>query len=480
MQEVLTGLQQAYAAMKQSYEEKTGRSLERIAAIGISAMMHGYLPLDADMQPLTEFRTWQNTTTGEAAQALSTLFGCNIPLRWSIAHLEQARRNAEPHLKKLHKITTLAGYIHGLLTGNWVLGIGDASGMFPIDSATCSYDAALLLKYEKLLEPDPQPWQLQEVLPEILLAGEDAGALTEAGARLLDPTGMLQAGIPFAPPEGDAGTGMTATNAVAVGTGNISVGTSVFAMFVLDRKLQKVSPLIDMVTTPEGKPVAMVHCNNGTADLNRWLRMLQQTLALFGQQVSDDDLYGRLFALSETAQPDCGGLLAYNLLVGEPILEVLHGAALTLRPENRDLQLPEFIRAQIFGCFCALRRGVDPLFAENILCTRITAHGGIFKTPLVAQRALAAAINRPVTTLQTAGEGGAYGMALLCAFLAFREAGQTLDEYLQTRVFSGQPSVCLEPVQREVEGFAQYYAQYETYLPCLHLASAAEGNEEDQ
>ena len=446
--EVWAGLKEALKAV----EDRGG-----IAAAGVSAMMHGYLAFDENWELLTPFRTWQNTITGQAAEELTALFGFNIPQRWSIAHLYQAVLNGEEHLPRIAHITTLAGYVHHALTGENVLGVGDASGMFPIDSETLDYDAAMLAKFDALgVLPKP----LKEYLPAVLPAGAAAGTLSEAGAALLD--GLLPPGIPFAPPEGDAGTGMTATNAVAARTGNVSAGTSIFSMVVLEKPLAKVYPEIDLVTTPTGKPVAMVHCNNCTNDSNAWFGILRETAELFGASPDTGTLFTKLYQKSLEGEADCGGVLTYNYLAGEGVTHLDEGRPLVLRRPDSRFTLANFLRSQLYATMATLKIGMDILAREDVRIDRLMGHGGLFKTPVVGQRYLAAACRAPVTCMETAGEGGPYGMALLAAFL-LHGAG-TLEDFLEREVFAGAKAVTVEPDREDAAGFASYLEAYQKGL----------------
>ncbi len=448
-------LAEVWAGLKEAL--KTVEDRGGIAAAGVSAMMHGYLAFDENWELLTPFRTWQNTITGQAAEELTALFGFNIPQRWSIAHLYQAVLNGEEHLPRIAHITTLAGYVHHALTGENVLGVGDASGMFPIDSETLDYDAAMLAKFDALgVLPKP----LKEYLPAVLPAGAAAGTLSEAGAALLD--GLLPPGIPFAPPEGDAGTGMTATNAVAARTGNVSAGTSIFSMVVLEKPLAKVYPEIDLVTTPTGKPVAMVHCNNCTNDSNAWFGILRETAELFGASPDTGTLFTKLYQKSLEGEADCGGVLTYNYLAGEGVTHLDEGRPLVLRRPDSRFTLANFLRSQLYATMATLKIGMDILAREDVRIDRLMGHGGLFKTPVVGQRYLAAACRAPVTCMETAGEGGPYGMALLAAFL-LHGAG-TLEDFLEREVFAGAKAVTVEPDREDAAGFASYLEAYQKGL----------------
>ena len=434
----------------------------KISAMGVSGMMHGYLAFDKDWNLLAPFRTWQNTMTGEAAEQLTAEFGFNIPQRWSIAHLYQAVLNGEAHVKNIAHITTLAGYVHYLLTGENVLGVGEASGMFPIDSEALDYDAAMLEKFDALIAKYGFAWTARSVLPKVLTAGQAAGALTQAGSTFLD--GLLSAGIPFCPPEGDAGTGMAATNSVAPRTGNVSAGTSIFAMVVLEKPLSKVYPEIDMVTTPDGAAVAMVHCNNCTSDLNAWVDLLAESAALCGAGIDKGALFTRLFNESLKGAPDCGGVVPINYISGESVTHFDAGLPLLLRRPNSDFTLANFMRANIYSAFATLALGLNILKQEHVALDTLLGHGGIFKTPGVAQRYLAAAAGAPVTCMETAGEGGPYGMALWAAYRLYRRAGETLAAYLNRCVFADARSVTLAPDADDTDGFAKFLYGYKTAL----------------
>ena len=418
-------LEEVWAGLKAALSQVENR--DGIAAAGVSAMMHGYLAFDKDWNLLTPFRTWQNTITGQAAAELTELFGFNIPQRWSIAHLYQAILNKEDHVPCIAHLTTLAGYIHYILTGVNAVGVGEASGMFPIDSGTLDYDQAMVEKFDSLSAIQALPWKLRDLLPKVLAAGEDAGALTEAGSRMLD--GLLPAGIPFAPAEGDAGTGMTATNAVAPRTGNVSAGTSIFSMVVLERPLKEVHEEIDLVTTPTGAPVAMVHCNNCTNDTNAWAGVLRETAELFGAAPPAGELFTRLYQKSLDGDPDCGGVTVCNYLAGEGVTHMDAGRPLVVRMPESRFTLANFFRAQLYSTLATLKIGMDILAAEGVAIDSLTGHGGLFKTPLVGQKYLAAACSAPVTCMDTAGEGGPYGMALLAAYRVWKSDGETVDGF---------------------------------------------------
>lgn len=459
--EIWTGLQESYANLKKDVEQRYGVKLTKVAALGFSAMMHGYLAFDKEERLLVPFRTWRNSTTGEAAKQLSTLFSYNIPERWSISHLYQAILNKEEHVKDVAFFTTLAGYIHWQLTGEKVLGVGDASGMFPIDPKTKQYDKDMLMKFDNLVSEYNFAWQLSDILPEIRLAGESAGVLTEAGAKRLDPSGELKAGVPVAPPEGDAGTGMAATNSVKQRTGNVSAGTSVFAMVVLEKELSQYYPQIDMVTTPDGSLVAMVHANNCTSDLNAWVGLCREVLDTFHVSVSSDELYGTLYRKSMEGDADCGGLLSYGFLSGENIMDCVEGRPLFVRTPESKFTLANFMRTHLYTSFSSLKVGMDLLLQkEKVEIDTIYGHGGIFKTEGVAQNYLAAALNTPVSVMETAGEGGPWGMALLAAYLIKKAPGESLEKYLANHVFAQAKSLSVAPDQQEVAGFDKYAARF--------------------
>ena len=454
IEEAWIGLKQALAGV----EER-----EKIAAVGISGMMHGYLAFDKDWKLLAPFRTWQNTVTGPAAAELTELLGFNIPQRWSIAHLYQAILNGEEHISRVAHITTLAGYIHYKLTGVNAIGIGEASGMFPIDSEKNCYDEEMLRKFDDLVAGRGLPWEkVADVLPGVLVAGEPAGTLTPEGAALLD--NLLPAGMPFAPPEGDAGTGMTATNAVAPRTGNVSAGTSIFSMVVLERPLQKVYEEIDLVTTPSGKAVAMVHCNNCTNDSNAWVSVLKETAALFGPEPGNGEVYTKLYQKALEGEPDCGGVLVCNYMAGEGITHLDEGRPMVLRQPGARFTLANFFRATLYATMATLKLGMDILAQEDVAIDSLTGHGGLFKTPVVGQKLMAAACNAPITCTQTAGEGGPYGMALLAAYMACKAEGESLENYLQERVFASAQGSTVQPEAEDVAGFDRYIQEFKKLL----------------
>ena len=466
LEDIWGGLQDCYAALAADVKKSYGVVLTSIGAIGFSAMMHGYMAFDKDDRLLVPFRTWRNTITEHSSRVLTELFGFNIPQRWSISHLYQAILNGEEHVKDVAFFTTLAGYVHYRLTGQKVLGIGDAAGMFPIDSDTCDYNAGMIEKFDALVAGKGYPWKLGEILPKVLTAGESAGVLTKEGAELLDPTGVLQAGIPLCPPEGDAGTGMVATNSVAARTGNVSAGTSIFGMVVMERDLSRVHEEIDMVTTPDGKPVAMVHCNNCTSDLNAWVNLFREFGETFGLKLGTNELYGALYRSALEGDKDCGGLLAYNYFSGEPVLGFEAGRPLFARTPDAKFTLSNFMRTHLYSALATLKIGLDILLKEEKAeVDSITGHGGLFKTPVVGQSMLAAAIDAPVTVMDTASEGGPWGMAVLAAYMLERQDGESLSDYLAQRIFKGQSGTTIRPDPADVAGFDAFIEKYKACLP---------------
>jgi len=463
--DIREGLQDCYADLKQDVQKKYGETLTKVAALGFSGMMHGYMAFDAEDQLLVPFRTWRNTMTEQAAKELSETFSFNIPQRWSVAHLYQAILNGESHVNQISFVTTLAGYIHWKLTGEKVVGVGEAAGMFPIDSNTNVYDEVMAAKFDGLLQAKGMKYHLKDIFPKVLVAGEQAGTLTEAGAKLLDPAGDLQAGIPLCPPEGDAGTGMTATNSVAVRTGNVSAGTSVFAMVVMEHALSKYYEEIDMVTTPDGKPVAMVHCNNCTSDLNAWVGLFGEVLETFGVKPDMDTLYGTLYRKALEGDTDCGGLLAYNYFSGESITGFEEGRPLFVRRPDSAFNLANFMRVHLMTSLGALKAGMDILVKqEKVQIDKMLGHGGFFLTKGVGQRIMAAAMQTPVFVMETAGEGGAWGIALLAAYMQNKSEGETLPEYLNTRIFHGEEGSAMQPEAADVEGFEAFMKDYKAGL----------------
>ena len=465
------GLQDCYANLRANVRELYDTEIEILAAIGVSAMMHGYMAFNDKEEILVPFRTWRNTNTAQAAAELSELFVYNIPLRWSISHLYQAILYNEEHVKDISFQTTLAGYIHWQLTGQKVLGIGDASGMLPIDPETKDYSAEMVDKFNNLIAPKGYGWTLLDIFPKVLQAGENAGFLTEEGAKKLDISGHLKPGIPLCPPEGDAGTGMVATNAVRQRTGNVSAGTSSFSMIVLEKDLSKPYEMIDMVTTPDGSPVAMVHCNNCTSDLNAWVGLFREYQELLGIPVDMNQIYGKLYNNALKGNADCGGLIAYNYISGEPVTGLAEGRPMFVRSANDKFNLANFMRANLYASVAVLKIGNDILFNdEKIKVDRITGHGGLFKTKGVGQSILAAAINSPISVMETAGEGGAWGIALLASYLVNNEKNQTLADYLDDVVFAGNTGEEIAPTDEDVTGFNAYIENYKACLPVEHAA----------
>ncbi|MDQ4138628.1 MAG: FGGY-family carbohydrate kinase [Actinomycetota bacterium] len=472
LDDVWSGLRSAYADLVRDAERRHGARPSGFAAIGVSAMMHGYLPFDGDGELLVPFRTWRNTTTGPAAAELTELFGVNIPLRWSVAHLHQAVLDGEPHVPQVRFVTTLAGYVHWKLTGRKVLGVGDASGMFPIDAATRDYDAELLSRFDRLAAEKAPGMHLRELLPEVLVAGQTAGELTADGAALLDPSGALRPGALFCPPEGDAGTGMVATCAVAPRTGNVSAGTSIFAMTVLERPLERVHHELDIVTTPAGDPVAMVHCNNGASELAEWAGMFARFSTAAGLPVETDRVYEVLFTEALNGDPDAGGLIAYNHLAGEPIAGLDEGRPLFVRTPDSRFSLANAMRAQLYGVFGTLSLGMRVLADEGVALDRMFAHGGMFRTAGVAQRFLAGALDAPVAVGESASEGGAWGIAVLAAYV-ISDSGSGLDAYLREQVFRGASFDTREPDPEDVAGFAAFLDRYRAGLEVERAAVAS-------
>jgi sugar (pentulose or hexulose) kinase len=462
---IWAGLQDCYADLRKDVKKQFGAELTQLAAIGISAMMHGYMAFNDKQEILVPFRTWRNTNTGKAAAELSALFNFNIPLRWSISHIYQAILNGESHVKDINFLTTLAGYIHWQLTGEKVLGIGDASGMLPIDPKTKNYDAVMVEKFDKLVAPKGFNWKLTDILPKVLPAGADAGKLTAEGAKRLDVSGTLQAGAPLCPPEGDAGTGMVATNAVKQRTGNVSAGTSSFSMIVLEKNLSKPYEMIDMVTTPDGSPVAMVHCNNCTSDLNAWVNIFKEYQQLLGVKVDMNEIFSKLYNNALTGDADCGGLISYNYFSGEPVTGLEEGRPLFVRSANDKFTLANFMRSHLYASVGVLKIGNDILFKEEkINVDRITGHGGLFKTKGVGQRILAAALNSPISVMETAGEGGAWGIALLGSYLVNKEKNENLADFLDNKVFAGNTGTEIAPTAEDVAGFNAYIEEYKKGL----------------
>ncbi|MCI8665931.1 MAG: FGGY-family carbohydrate kinase [Dorea sp.] len=461
LEDIWAGLRHSYQNLAADVQNKYGVTIKKIGSIGFSAMMHGYMAFDKEGELLVPFRTWRNSTTGEAAEKLIEVFQYNIPLRWSIAHLYQAILNGEDHVKEVAYFTTLAGYIHWKLTGVKALGIGDASGMFPIDIQKKDFNEEMVQKFDELVAEKNFSWKLRNIMPKVMVAGEEAGVLTEEGARLLDESGNLEAGIPLCPPEGDAGTGMAATNSVAKRTGNVSAGTSIFAMIVLEKELRKVYPEIDLVTTPDGSLVAMVHANNCTSDLNAWVSIFREFAESFGIEVDMNRLFGVLYNKALEGDADCGGLLAYGYLSGEFITGVDEGRPLFVRSPESKFNLANFMRVNLFTALGAIKVGMDLLLKEeDVAIDSILGHGGLFKTKGVGQRILAAAINAPVSVMDTAGEGGPWGVALLAAYMKNKAEGESLEDYLAKKVFAGNAGSRMEPDPKDVEGYEVFIERY--------------------
>ena len=473
LKDAVAGVQACFAQLKADAEQKFGKPLTKVAAIGISGMMHGYLVFDKDGNQLAPFRTWRNTITGAASAALTELFKFNIPQRWSIAHLYQAILNKEDHVANIGKLTTLSGYIHYLLTGNYAMGIDEASGMFPYDDEICDFDRTRVAQFDELVAPYGFPWKLRQILPQVLRAGECAGTLTEAGAKLLDASGMLEAGIPMCPPEGDAGTGMVATGAVHPRTGSISAGTSAFSLQVLERPLKGYYPQIDVCCTPGGKTVAMAHCNNCTSDIDAWVGLFADTAKVLGLEVSMNDLYGKLFRAALEGDADCGGIVAVNYLAGEHLTETEVGRPMVVRLSDAKMTAPNFMRAQLNAAIATLRLGMQMLREkEQVESDMLLGHGGFFKTPGVGQQILANALNVPISTMETAGEGGPWGMALLAAYMVRKADGESMEDYLANKVFADAKSVTVQPEAAGVAGFEVYLERYKAALAAEKAAAA--------
>ena len=468
------GLQDCYRVLADNVREQYKVEIKNLAALGFSGMMHGYMPFDKEGNLLVPFRTWRNTITGEAAARLTEELQFNIPQRWSIAHLYQAVLNKEEHVDSIAFFTTLAGYIHWQLSGEKVLGVGEASGMFPIDSKTRDYNREMMKKFESLEEVKNLPWKLSDILPKVLEAGCVAGKLTEQGARLLDPSGRLQPGILMAPPEGDAGTGMTATNSVAVRTGNVSAGTSVFAMVVLEEELKAVHEEIDLVTTPVGDTVAMVHCNNCTSDLNKWVGLFAEFAQMFDMKIDQNDIYGKLYRNAMTGAKDCDGIVAFNTLSGEPVIGTNEGRPMVFHRPDAKVNLANFMRAHLYASLATLKVGCDILFKEEkVKVDTIYGHGGLFKTKGVGQNILAAAMNAPVAVMTTAGEGGPWGMAILASYMVNKQEDESFSDFLNKRVFAGEQGVTVSPEPEDVEGFDKYIENYKKAIEAQKAAIMA-------
>lgn len=473
LDEVFEGLRASFAALKKSVYDKYGVKLETVGSMGISGMMHGYLAFDKDGAQLAEFRTWRNTITAEAAEKLSALFDFNIPQRWSIAHLYQAILNGEEHVGRVDFIATLAAYVHYRLTGERVIGVGEASGMFPIDSRINDYDAAMLDKFDGCVADKGFPWKIRDILPRVLVAGERAGTLTAEGAAMLDPTGEFRPGVPMCPPEGDAGTGMVATNSVAVRTGNVSAGTSIFLMVVLEKALSKLYPEIDMVTTPSGKPVAMVHCNNCSGEIDAWAGLFTSMCSALGMDISIYKVLDKMFESALSGGKDCGGLVAFNYLSGEVITGLDSGKPLFLRGPESKFDLPNFARAQLCSAAATLSIGMEILADEHVKIDKLLGHGGYFKAPLAGQKIMAAALEAPVSVMKTAGEGGPWGIALLASYMQNKAEGETLEAFLDSRVFSNEDAFEVKPDPEDIAGFKKFLDNYKKSLPVEKAAVEA-------
>ncbi len=471
LDDIWTGLADSYTKMTEDVRAQYGVEVTKLAAIGFSAMMHGYMVFDQAGELLVPFRTWRNTITGQASEQLTELFQYHIPQRWSIAHLDQAILNGEEHVAKIDYLVTLAGYIHWQLTGEKVLGVGEASGMFPIDIASCDFNERMIGQFDERVAAKGYPWKLRGILPKVLSAGEAAGTLTEEGAKRLDVSGRLQAGVPVCPPEGDAGTGMVATNSVAVRTGNVSAGTSVFGMVVMEKELSKVYEEIDLVTTPTGNLVGMVHCNNCTSDLNAWVNLFKEFAESFGMSVDMNQLFGTLYHKALEGDKNGGGLLAYNYFSGEHVTNFEAGRPLFVRKPDSRFNLANFMRVHLMASLSVLKTGLNLMLKEEgVKVDKMLGHGGLFKTKGVGQSILAAAIDAPVFVMDTAGEGGAWGIALLASYMVNKADGESLDDYLNNKVFAGQEGTKMEPDPADVQGFDEYLEVYTAGLPIERAA----------
>lgn len=473
LDDVWAGLQDSYSKLRQNVKEKYNTDLTKLKGMGVSAMMHGYLVFDKQDNQLVPFRTWRNTSTEKAAEILTRDFNFNIPQRWSIAHLYQAILNGESHVADIDFMTTLAGYVHWQLTGKKLLGVGEACGMFPLEDDSLAYNTKMLAAFDKLISDKRYAWSIKDIMPEILTAGDVAGTLTPQGAKRLDPTGTLVPGCPLCPPEGDAGTGMVATNSVSERTGNVSAGTSIFAMVVLEKPLSKVHMEIDMVTTPSGKPVAMAHCNSCTSDLDAWIRLLKEFNGMMGTEVSTPALYDTFYGKALEGDPDCGGLLSYNYYSGEPVTGLEEGRPLFVRMPDSKFTFANFARCILYSTMATLKIGMDILTEqEHVKLEQLLGHGGLFKTEGVGQTLMAGALKVPVTVMETAGEGGAWGIALLAAFTGMKQSSETLEDFLANRVFADSPGTCIKPAQTDVDGFSSYIAFYKKGLAVQKSAVA--------
>jgi len=472
LEDAVKGVQACYSDLREDVQKKYGQKLTKIAAIGISGMMHGYLVFDKDGNQLAPFRTWRNTITGPASQELMELFRFNIPQRWSIAHLYQAILNKESHVKDIARLTTLSSYIHSLLTGENMMGVGEASGMFPYDDDAGDFDAARVAQFDELVAPYGFPWKLRQILPTVLPAGANAGYLTEAGAALLDVTGTLEAGIPCCPPEGDAGTGMAATGAVLPRTGSISAGTSAFSLQVLERPLKNYYPEIDVVATPSGKPVAMAHTNTCASEIDAWVNLIADAARSMGWPVDMNELYPAMYRKALEGDPDCSGIIAFNYFAGEPLTHTENGRPMLVRLPDSRMTIANLMRSQLYGAIATLKIGMDMLATEEqVESDKLLGHGGFFKTPGVGQQIMADALNLPITTMETAGEGGPWGMALLAAYMYRKDDGETMEDYLQNKVFLHAKSSCADPDPAGVAGFRSYLERYQACIPAQQAAA---------
>ena len=474
LDDVRTGLQESYRQLTADYQNKHNTPMPELSGMGISAMMHGYLALDKNDDQLAEFRTWRNTITEESAAILTKTFGFSIPQRWTIAHLHRAVTEREDHINEIAHLTTLAGYVHFRLTGEKVVGVGEGSGIMPVDSLTNDYNAAMVKQFDELIVGHKTPWKLLDILPKVLCAGENAGFLTEEGAKLLDPTGALKPGVPFCPPEGDAGTGMVATNSIKPNTGNISAGTSVFALLVLEKALSKLHPEIDMVTTPVGNPVTLVHCNNCTADLDAWVTLFGDVMTKMGSVPDKTELYRTLYNAALDADPDCGGLVSVNYLSGEHITGFSEGRPFFARTPESSFTVGNFMRSLLLSAMTSLKIGMNILTEEEgVKVSKLLGHGGLFKTAVVGQKLMAGALNIPVAVMESAGEGGAWGIALLAAYSICRENGESLESFLDNKIFADSAVCVIEPDPVDVEGFEAYLKRYRAALEVEKAAVAA-------
>ena len=475
LDDAMKGVSAAYMGMKKDLKEKCGEVPKTLAGVGISAMMHGYIARDKAGKLLVPFRTWRNTITAQAAEELTRLFNFNIPQRWTIAHLYQALLNNEPHLDYLDNVTALEGYVHEMLTGERVLGIDEASGLMPLapnaTAENAKYDPDMAEKFRKLTAEKGREMDIYKLFPRIVPCGEVAGRLTEKGAAMLDPEGDLKPGVPFCPPEGDAGTGMVATASVRPLTGNISAGTSIFSMIVLDKPLSYPYPEIDVVCTPAGKQVAMAHCNTCTSDLNAWMGMFKQLLKTFGAEPDSNELYTRLFKLAMTGEPDCGGTLSYNFFAGEPVMGLEKGCPMTMRVPGKELTLENFMRSLLISSIAGLRFGSDILDKESVKVTKLTAHGGLLTTPGVVQKLLAAALKTKIAVLTTAGEGGPWGMAVLAGYMGRKDRSKSLEDFVDEAVLATGEAIIEEPEEDIARGIDEYMKQYRALLPAQIAAA---------